>query len=185
MKYRKAAGRFATEAAGRANVGLDRSLPPGERARALLEKNILAAKSATVETRATGTPIRRGIDQLPDNVRRWVSDPKLELPGRIGKFSEPVLSKVPVVGVAATVGGVGWDIYTGKDPTQAAVSGGGSFVTGLVVGGAIGGPVGVVVGAIAGMGVGYGIDQRFESPPITRVLAPGRGDGASGATPPA
>lgn len=127
LKYRGAAARFANDAAGRANLGLDRSLPPNQRARALLEKNILAARSATAEVRATSTPIRRGIDQLPEKLRSKLIDPRLALPRQFGEFGKPILSKVPVVGLVATGVGVAVDIADGKDPTRAIASGGGRF----------------------------------------------------------
>ncbi len=74
--------------------------------------------------------------------------------------------KLPYVGLAFTAAGVGSDINQGKDPTQAVVSGGASFVSGAVagasIGAAFGGPVGVVGGALVGIGVGIAVDSGWD-----------------------
>lgn len=74
--------------------------------------------------------------------------------------------KLPYVGVAFTAAGVGYDIKEGKDPTQAVVSGGASFVGGAVagasIGAAFGGPVSVVGGALVGIGIGVAVDSGWD-----------------------
>ena len=72
---------------------------------------------------------------------------------------------LPYTGLAFTVAGIGYDIHQGKDPTQAAVSGGASFLagaaSGAAIGAAFGGPIGVVGGAIIGIGVGIAVDEGW------------------------
>lgn len=81
------------------------------------------------------------------------------------KGATKVGKTLPYTGLAFTAAGVGYDINQGKDPTQAAVSGGASFLAGAASGAAIGatfgGPVGVVGGAIIGIGVGIAVDEGW------------------------
>lgn len=77
------------------------------------------------------------------------------------KGSTKLGKTLPGVGLLFTGAGVYYDIDQGKDPTQAVVSGGASFVSGALVGAAIGGPVGAVGGAIIGIGVGIAVDEGW------------------------
>ena len=77
------------------------------------------------------------------------------------KGSTKLGKSIPVAGVAFTAAGVWYDIDQGKDPTQAAVSGGSSLIAGAVTGAAIGGPVGAIAGAVVGVGVGIAVDETW------------------------
>ncbi|RKT86200.1 hypothetical protein SAMN05421805_10293 [Saccharopolyspora antimicrobica] len=73
-------------------------------------------------------------------------------------------SKLPVVGLLITGGGIGYDISVGKDPATSVASGLGGFVAGAgaTVGlAALGTPVGWVVvgGAAVSWGVGFAIEE--------------------------
>jgi hypothetical protein len=92
---------------------------------------------------------------------------------RAGAVGRRVGSKLPIVGIAITAAGIGYDIHQGKPVGKAVVSGvGGALAaagTGALVGTAIGGPVGTVVGAGAGLVVGLvvsgGLDWGYDQLP--------------------
>ncbi len=82
------------------------------------------------------------------------------------------------LGGALAVAGIGYDIYTGKDPVQAVASGGGGFFASVAAGAGTGAligtfvpipGVGTAVGAVVGAGVGIftsgAIDSLFENGP--------------------
>ncbi|GAB2669166.1 hypothetical protein GCM10027271_31250 [Saccharopolyspora gloriosae] len=126
--------------------------------------NDLAAKDAM--DNATASRAARVIDRFPPKIQAGIRVLDRKLVPNPPKSGSPVLkgagkiaSKLPWIGLGITAGGVGYDIGQGKDPTQAVVSGGSSFVSGAVVGAAIGGPVGVVVGGVVGIGVGFVVDE--------------------------
>ncbi|MGQ0623421.1 MAG: hypothetical protein ACT4PP_02010 [Sporichthyaceae bacterium] len=88
------------------------------------------------------------------------------------------------IGGAVALAGVGYDLYRGKEPTQAAAAGAGSFAAsvaaGTLAGAAIGSVIpipgaGTVGGAIVGTGVGIvtsaAIDSLFEDGPNVKAAA--------------
>jgi hypothetical protein len=93
---------------------------------------------------------------------------------RADQVGRRVGGKLPVIGLAITAAGIGYDIHQGKPAGKAIISGvGGALAaagTGAAVGTMIGGPVGTVVGAGAGLVVGlvaggaldWGYDQLPE-----------------------
>lgn len=132
--------------------------------RTAMEQAELKAQAGATEAAATSGRVARFVDRLPVDVKGllrtnldavvpsgWTSG--------IARGARTVLSKVPVVGLAVTAAGIGYDIHSGKDPTKAVASGVGAFAAGAAVGAVIGGPVGVVVGGLVGIGVGYVIDE--------------------------
>ncbi|MGC4748389.1 hypothetical protein ACLQ28_22445 [Micromonospora sp. DT201] len=78
--------------------------------------------------------------------------------GKADSVGRRVGSKIPIVGVAITGAGIGYDIHQGKPAGKAIISGvGGALAAagaGAAVGTMVGGPVGTVVGAVVGVGVG-------------------------------
>ncbi|QGK71476.1 hypothetical protein GIY23_19925 [Allosaccharopolyspora coralli] len=131
--------------------------------------------------RSTGKAVAYA-NAYPNKVAAWLdkSPPwaKATLDAKIIPHSAPspttpilrgavnVGKKLPYVGLLFTGAGVTYDIQQGKDPTQAVVSGGASFVGGAVagasIGAAFGGPVGVVGGALVGIGIGIAVDSGWE-----------------------
>ena len=108
------------------------------------------------------------LDKASDDVRR------LDDLAKNADDLEKAAGRIPLkLGGALTLAGIGYDIYTGKDPVEATASGLGGFAasvgTGALVGTAIGGPVGTAVGAVVGAGVGIftsgAIDSLFENGP--------------------
>lgn len=79
--------------------------------------------------------------------------------------SIPILREVPVVGLAVTAAGVGYDIHTGKPPGKAVVSGLAGFGASVAVGAAIGGPVGAVVGIGVGLVASGLADAAYDALP--------------------
>lgn len=160
-KYRNAATRFASKAEQAAGRAADASLSAEQRASALIDKCVANAKSTVAQEAATGTVPRRMLDKIPERAKTSLGelDGVIKVGGRLGKFAEPVLKRVPIVGVAATGAGIIYDISQGEDPTKAVASGVSSLAAGAAVGACIGGPVGVVVGAAVGAGVGYVVDH--------------------------
>lgn len=88
------------------------------------------------------------------------------------------------IGGAVALAGVGYEIYRGKDPAQAVVVGGGSFLasvgaaslTGMAVGSVVPIPgVGTAVGGVVGVGVGIfmsgALDSVFENGPNVEAAA--------------
>ena len=108
------------------------------------------------------------LEKASDEVRRL--DDLAEHADDLDKAAKRVPLKL---GGALTLAGIGYDIYSGKDPVEATASGLGGFAasvgTGALVGTAIGGPVGTAVGAVVGAGVGIftsgAIDSLFENGP--------------------
>lgn len=105
-----------------------------------------------------------------------------ELKGRAGSLNTRI-------GGAVALAGVGYEIYRGKDPTQAAVVGGGSFLasvgaaagTGAFVGTfvpvpGVGTAVGAVVGTAAGIFVSGALDSVFENGPDVGAAFAAGGD---------
>jgi hypothetical protein len=96
-----------------------------------------------------------------------------EFTRRAGTVGRRVGGKVPVVGLAITAAGIGYDIHQGKPAGKAIISGvGGALAaagTGAVVGTMIGGPLGTVVGAgaglVVGLVVGGGLDWGYDQLP--------------------
>jgi hypothetical protein len=92
---------------------------------------------------------------------------------RASSVGRRVGSKLPIVGLAITAAGIGYDIHQGKPVGKAVISGvGGALAaagTGALIGTAIGGPVGTVVGAGAGLVVGLvvsgGLDWGYDQLP--------------------
>lgn len=89
--------------------------------------------------------------------------------------STPVLRHVPVVGLAITAAGVGYDIHTGKPAGKAIVSGLAGFGASVAVGAAIGGPVGAVVGIGVGLVASGLADAAYDALPdsITKPFEEG------------
>lgn len=127
------------------------------------------AKQAELN-KAVATRTARMVDELPSNVKSFLTT-NLDFGQAKKPIANPVLrgaakvgSKFPVVGGLITAAGVGFDIYSGKDPTTAVASGAGGFVAGsLATAGiaAAGGPVGWAVagGAVVSAGVGFVIEE--------------------------
>ncbi|WP_243793160.1 hypothetical protein [Saccharopolyspora gloriosae] len=134
----------------------------------------LAAERSTAKATALAeaypTRIAAAMDKLPDRAKTFL-DLKLApahtptSTNALLRGSTKLAQKLPFIGLGFTAAGVGYDISQGKDATQAAVSGGASFVSGAVsgaaIGAAFGGPVGVIGGAIIGIGVGIAVDEGW------------------------
>ncbi|TDD91994.1 hypothetical protein E1202_04495 [Saccharopolyspora karakumensis] len=125
---------------------------------------------ATALANAYPTRIASALDKLPDWAKYGL-DAKI-IPNGGATPTSPILKgatklgrTLPYTGLLFTAAGVGYDIQQGKDPTQAVVSGGASFVagaaSGAAIGAAFGGPIGVVGGAIIGIGVGIAVDEGW------------------------
>jgi hypothetical protein len=82
-----------------------------------------------------------------------------ELTRRAGSIERGIAGKLPIVGLAITGAGIGYDISQGKPAGEAIISGVGgalaSALMGAAAGTAIGGPLGTVVGA--GVGIIAGV----------------------------
>lgn len=169
-KLRNIAEAATTKAERAANLTTSQNLSIADRTKAarIQVTNELATKEAM--DNAMTSRAARVIDRFPDRVKRAIIRVDSKLVPRVPRAGNPILrggakvgSKLPWVGLVFTGAGVGYDIGTGKDPTQAVVSGGASFVAGAVVGAPIGGPIGVVVGGLAGIGVGFVVDELWPS----------------------
>ncbi len=165
-KLRNFAETATTKAERAANLTTSQNLSIADRTRAarIQVTNDLAAKDAADSAMASRTA--RVIDRFPPKTQVMIRALDTKLVPKAPKVGSPILkgagkvgSKLPVVGLGITAAGVGYDMSQGKDPTQAAVSGGSSFVSGALVGAAVGGPVGVVVGGVVGIGVGFAVDE--------------------------
>lgn len=165
-RFREFAEAAMSKADRAANLTTSQNLGFAHRMRAATIQitNELNAKDALDQ--ATASRAAAVVDRFPDRVKRLIMRADTKLVPNPPKSGNPVLrgsakiaSKLPWVGLLFTGAGVGYDIGTGKDPTQAAVGGGASFVSGALVGAAIGGPVGVVVGGVVGVGVGFLVDE--------------------------
>ncbi|WP_243794781.1 hypothetical protein [Saccharopolyspora gloriosae] len=165
-KFRAFAEEAITKAERAAHLTTSQNLSLSNRTQAarIQITNELAAKDAM--DNAAASRAARVIDRFPPKVQSIIRGMDAKLVPKAPKSGSPVLkgagkiaSKLPWLGLGITTFGVGLDINNGKDPTQAAVSGGSSFVSGAVVGAAIGGPVGVVVGGVVGIGVGFVVDE--------------------------
>lgn len=179
-KYRADAARYASKAQRAANI-LDSARRGGRgpasatwrRAAFLHAKNsVNAAESAR---KATATRLARAVDKLPVWARKGLTanlDAGVKRTTPVLGKALPVLRRVPYVGAAITVAGIGYDISQGKDPVQSTVSGVSSFAAGAAVGAMIGGPVGLVAGAVVGAGVGFVVDEWGDD------IAEGVGDAA-------
>lgn len=148
-EFRARAQQYADRAAHRAGLARTGGLWSFVKNTVAKEYN-LYRHTRTLE-RATPTAWSRGLDRLSPHNKDWLI--------RGLSRTNPVLKRVPVIGSALTLAGIGWDIGQGKDPVQSAVSGVSSLAAGAAVGAAIGGPVGVVVGAVVGAGVGFVVDE--------------------------
>lgn len=165
-KLRNFAEAATTKAERAANLTSSQNLSIADRTKAarIQVTNELAAKEAM--DNAMASRAARVIDRFPPRVQGIIRGVDTKLVPKPPKAGSPVLkgagklgSKLPWVGLGITAFGVGLDINNGKDPTQAVVSGGSSFVSGALVGAAVGGPVGVVVGGVVGIGVGFAVDE--------------------------
>lgn len=150
--------------------------------------NYLSTQAAATLARALSSPVVPGFRHL------WYQD--LDRAGQLSQNAQGMLARAddlearakPVgpksisfkVGGAAALAGIGYDIYAGKDPTQAAVVGGGSFLASVGAGAAIGSlipvpGVGTAVGAVVGAGVGIfvsgALDSVFEDGPDVGAAA--------------
>lgn len=143
--------------------------------------------AAHAKTRdATNTVFRRMGEKLPRSVQRTLgslADEGTEATSTLGKLGVAVGKRIPILGLAATVGTSAYDIANGANPGKTIVSGVGSFAAGTAAGeltsmgvtaaagssllgattigeavGAAAGPAGILVGA-AGAGVGYVVDH--------------------------
>ncbi len=96
-----------------------------------------------------------------------------EFTRRADQVGRRVGAKLPIIGLAITAAGIGYDVHQGKPVGKAVISGvGGALAaagTGALIGTAIGGPVGTVVGAGAGLVVGLvvsgGLDWGYDQLP--------------------
>ncbi|MCA1190007.1 MULTISPECIES: hypothetical protein [unclassified Saccharopolyspora] len=167
-QFREFAEAAITKAERAANLTTSQNLSLANRTQAarIQITNELAAKDAM--DNAMASRAARTIDRFPPKVQAVIRGMDAKLVPKVPKAGSPVLrgagkvaSKLPWLGLGITSFGVGLDISNGKDPTQAVVSGGSSFVSGAVVGAAIGGPVGVVVGGLVGIGVGFAVDELW------------------------
>jgi hypothetical protein len=161
-KFRGQAQSFGSKANRWAKLGESENLSPEQRANALVRKSIDNAKAEVATNKSLGTLPRRLADKIPTKAQFALTgetSSAFKMTTRVGKFAQPFLKKVPVIGIGLTAFGVGNDIANGKDPKMAIASGAGSLAAGAAVGAAVGGPVGVVAGAAVGAGVGYGIDH--------------------------
>lgn len=161
-KFRSDARSLGAKADRWAKLGESKNLSPEQRANALLRKSIDNAKAKVAENKSMGTLPRRLASKIPTKAQFALTgetSSAFKLAGKVGKFAQPVLKKVPVLGIGLTAFGVGNEIAHGKDPVKAVASGAGSLAAGAAVGAAVGGPVGVLAGAAVGAGVGYTIDH--------------------------
>lgn len=92
------------------------------------------------------------------------ADDALRRAGSVGRL---IGSKIPVIGLAISSAGIGYDISRGKPPGKAIISGVGGAAAGIAVGALASGPVGwVALGAVgAGVLVGVGLDYAYDALP--------------------
>ncbi len=92
------------------------------------------------------------------------ADDALRRAGSVGRL---IGSKIPVIGLAISSAGIGYDISQGKPPGKAIISGVGGAAAGIAVGALASGPVGwVALGAVgAGVVVGVGLDYAYDALP--------------------
>ncbi|WP_127503820.1 WXG100 family type VII secretion target [Actinoplanes solisilvae] len=90
-----------------------------------------------------------------------------ELARRAPKAGARIAGKLPVVGLAITAAGIGYDIHQGKPAGKALISGVGGAAAAMATGAAIGTlipvpVVGTVVGAIGGLVIGVGVSGALD-----------------------
>ncbi|WP_020669575.1 WXG100 family type VII secretion target [Amycolatopsis nigrescens] len=121
-------------------------------------------------TKAVATRTARMVDKLPNGVKGALEKTLAfgkhadDIANPLLRGSTRVLGKLPVVGLAITGLGVGYDISQKKDVTTSVASGAGGFVAGALATAAVssmGGPVGWAVagGALVSAGVGFAIEE--------------------------
>ncbi len=129
------------------------------------EANRLKGESKLAEERylKSGSPAERQF-QNALSYQKFLEASELE--HRAGSAGRRIAAKLPIVGLAITGAGIGYDISQGKPAGQAIASGVGgaaaSVLAGAAAGAIIGGPVGMVVGALAGIIVGMGISSAID-----------------------
>ncbi|GAB2651124.1 hypothetical protein GCM10027271_06020 [Saccharopolyspora gloriosae] len=152
------------ERASKLAASTDLSFANRSKAIGIQVTNEVNAKAALNDAMATRSA--RVIDRFPDRVKAGIKRVDTKLVPRDLKGPSPVLKgavkvgqRIPVAGLIFTSIGVGVDVTSGKDPTQAVVGGASSLAAGAAVGACVAGPVGVVLGGVVGVGVGFVVDE--------------------------